>query len=62
MKGKKFDLFLCISKAFDRVRHKGLLYTIEILGIRGNFLLWVKCLLSGRKQRLLAEKSQPHYN
>ena len=46
-------VFFDISKAFDRVWHKGLLYKIESLGIKGNLLLWVKSYLSGRKQRVV---------
>ena len=46
-------VFFDISKAFDRVWQKGLLYKIESLGIKGNFLLWVKSYLSGRKQRVV---------
>ena len=46
-------VFFDISKAFDRVWHKGLLHKIESLGIKGNLLLWVKSYLSGRKQRVV---------
>ena len=31
------DVFLDISKAFDRMWHKGLLYKLKCMGINGNF-------------------------
>ena len=40
--------FLDISKAFDRVWHKGLLYKLKCMGIDGNFLKLVKSFLSNR--------------
>jgi hypothetical protein len=39
-----------ISKAFDRVWHKGLLRKLESIGIRGSLLSWVSNYLSERKQ------------
>ena len=51
-------VFFDISKAFDRVWHKGLLFKIESLGIKGNLLLWVKSYLSGRKQRVVINGKQ----
>ena len=46
-------VFFDISKAFDRVWHKGLLYKIEKLGITGEFLHWIKSYLSERKQKVI---------
>ena len=51
-------VFFDISKAFDRVWHKGLLFKIESLRIKGNLLLWVKSYLSGRKQRVVINGKQ----
>ena len=44
-------VFLDISKAFDRLWHKGLLYKLKCMGIDGNFLKLVKSFLSNRYQR-----------
>ena len=43
-------VFLDISKAFDRVWHKGLLYKLKCMGINGNFLKLVESFLSNRYQ------------
>ena len=42
-----------VSKAFDRVWHKGLLYKLESIGISDNLLLWFSDYLSERKQRVV---------
>ena len=44
-------IFLDISKVFDRVWHKGLLYKIQSTGISGTFLKLIEIFLSGRYQR-----------
>ena len=46
-------VFFDISKAFDRVWHKGLLYKIEKLGIKGDLLCWIKSYLLDRKQKVV---------
>ena len=46
-------IFYDISKAFDRVWHRGLLKKLESIGIRGSLLDWVQNYLSGRKQRVV---------
>ena len=46
-------VFFDISKAFDRVSHKGLLYKIEKLGIKGDLLCWIKSYLLDRKQKVV---------
>lgn len=46
-------VFFDISKAFDRVWHKGLLFKIQKIGIRGNLLSWIKSYLSGRVQKVV---------
>ncbi|WP_419611672.1 reverse transcriptase domain-containing protein [Thiolapillus sp.] len=43
-------VYLDISKAFDRVWHKGLLSKLEAVGIRGNLLNWFCDYLSSRMQ------------
>ena len=46
-------VFCDISKAFDRVWHKGLLYKLSTLGINGNLLSFFSNYLSGRQQRVI---------
>ena len=52
--GKEIRVIFCdISKAFDRVWHKGLLRKLESIGIKGTLLAWVTNYLSKRKQRVV---------
>ena len=46
-------VFLDISKAFDKVWHKGLLYKLEQNGIKGLLLNILKDFLKSRKQRVV---------
>ena len=48
-------IFLDISKAFDRVWHKGLLHKLQKCGITGNILGWFSNYLSNRQQRVVIE-------
>ena len=43
-------VFCDISKAFDKVWHKGLLFKLRQNGIKGNLLAWISNYLSSRKQ------------
>ena len=43
-------VFCDISKAFDRVWHKGLLFKLKQNGIEGDFLEWISNYLEERKQ------------
>jgi hypothetical protein len=53
-----YQQFFCdISKAFDRVWHKGLLNKLENIGIQGSLLLWIKNYLTDRKQRVVIESA-----
>ena len=45
--------FLDISKAFDRVWHKGLLHKLKCMSINGNVLKLVESFLSNRYQRVV---------
>ena len=46
-------IFLDLSKAFDRVWHKGLLYKLECNGISGDLLNLIQNFLTDRKQRVV---------
>ena len=48
-------VFLDISKAFDRVWHKGLLVKLGQLGITGSLYKWLKSYLQGRCQRVVVD-------
>ena len=50
-------VFLDISKAFDKVWHKGLLFKLEQNGISGNVLSFFRSYLSNRKQRVVLNGS-----
>ena len=43
-------LFFDISKAFDRVWHRGLIHKLNMIGIRGNLLNWFEDYLKDRQQ------------
>ena len=45
-------IFWDISKAFDRIWHKGLLFKLEQYGITGCILKWFRSYLNGRSQRV----------
>lgn len=46
-------VFCDISKAFDRVWHKGLLFKLKWMGINGSLFDWFFNDLSDRKQRVI---------
>lgn len=45
-------VFCDISKAFDKVWHRGLIHKLEMYGIKGKVLQWLKDYLSSRSQRV----------
>ena len=47
------SVFLDISKAFDRVWHKGLIYKLRWFGVSGNLLSLIQNFLANRRQRTL---------
>ena len=52
--GKEIRIVFCdISKAFDRVWHKGLVDKLKNKGIRGTLLKWFISYLENRKQRVV---------
>ena len=46
-------VFLDISKAFDKVWRKGLLYKLKSYGVEGDLLSLLECYLRDRKQRVV---------
>ena len=48
-------IFLDISKAFDRVYHKGLIHKLKQVGITGNLLNMLTSYISKRKQKVALE-------
>jgi len=46
-------VFFHISKAFDKVWHRGLVFKLEQAGFRGDLLLWFSAFLQGRRQRVV---------
>jgi hypothetical protein len=52
--GKLCCMVFCdLSKAFDRVWHKGLIFKLQTYGITGDILQWFKSYLCSRSQRVL---------
>ena len=52
--GKEVRAVFCdISKAFDRVWHKGLLYKLKYVGVTDSLLHWCSDYLANRKQRVV---------
>ena len=47
-----FKVFCDVSKAFDRVRIKGLLFKLKLNGINGNLLKWIESYLTNRRQKV----------
>ena len=48
-------LLMDITKAFDRVWHKGLFYKLHKIGVKGSLLNWFKSYLSNRQQRVVVD-------
>ena len=46
-------VFCDITKAFDRVRHKGLLYKLRCMGCSNRIVNWFASYLSKRRQRVV---------
>ena len=47
------SVFLDISKAFDRVWHRGLIYKLKQVGIEGPLLEWLSHYLKDGKHRVV---------
>ena len=50
-------IFCDISKAFDRVWHKGLLFKLQQSGIEGKLLKWISSYLQNRQQRTVIQST-----
>jgi hypothetical protein len=48
-------LYIDIAKAFDSVSHIKLISKLELYGISGKLLIWIKAFLSNRKQRVVID-------
>ena len=62
-KGKEMRAVFCdISKAFDRVWHKGLLYKLRCMGCLNRVVKWFESYLSQRTQRVVinGQSSDPY--
>ena len=61
--GKEISVVFCdVSKAFDRVWHKGLLCKLRAAGISGSLLSWFESYLSERRQRVILPGTQSDWN
>ena len=54
------SVFFDISKAFDRVWHKGLLHKLKYLCVSGELRLWFKNYLTDRQQRVVLSGRAPN--
>ena len=54
-------VFFDISKAFDRVWHRGLLHKLNAIGITGPLYSWFKSYLADRKQAVVVKGSKSNY-
>ena len=61
--GKEVRVVFCdVSKAFDRVWHKGLLCKLKAAGVSGSLLSWFNSYLSERRQRVILPGTQSEWN
>ncbi len=61
--GKEVRAVFCdISKAFDRVWHRGLIIKLSSMGVTDNLLSWFKSYLSDRKQRVVYSNASSEWS
>ena len=51
-------VYLDLSKAFDKVNHEILIHKLQLSGISGKILLWVKNFLDNRTQKVVIDGAQ----
>lgn len=54
-------VFCDVSKAFDRVWHKGLIFKLKQLGVDGDVLKWISNYLNKRQQRVVIKSSMSDF-
>ncbi|MCG7877681.1 MAG: reverse transcriptase domain-containing protein [Candidatus Thiodiazotropha endolucinida] len=54
-------VFCDVSKAFDRVWHKGIIFKLRQLGIDGDILSWISDYLKDRRQRVLIKSCMSNF-
>ena len=54
-------VFCDVSKAFDRVWHKGLIFKLKQLGTDYNLLEWISDYLNNRQQRVVIKSCKSDY-
>ena len=61
--GESVDVaYLDFSKAFDSVPHQRLLHKLQVYGIRGKLLQWVKAFLTERSQRVVVQGARSQWS
>ena len=61
--GKEVKSVFCdISKAFDRVWHRGLLFKLESIGIKDSLLSWIRSYLRNRHQRVVIANATSNWS
>ena len=55
------SVFIDFRKAFDKVWHKGLLFKLNKLGIRGSLHKWLSSYLSDRQQCVVNQGHKSRY-
>ena len=54
--GNQTDIiYLDMTKAFDKVPHKKLLYKLEMIGVRDPLLAWFRSYLTNRRHRTVID-------
>jgi hypothetical protein len=55
-KGRDVRFVFCdVSKAFDTVWHKGLLFKLKLTGVSEQLISWIESYLSDRQQKVVSE-------